>query len=75
MVANMKKKIPTLKKTPRKKLFPQFKVNVAISVGSFDIYIDLLEIMDEFIENNCIFGLCPIKKGGSLSRLHIQMVC
>jgi len=43
-------------------------------MGSFDISFDLLEKRDEFIENECIFGLCSIKKGEALSRLHMQMV-
>jgi hypothetical protein len=79
------KKIPQLEnpkniapKSPRKRAPTQRKemdVSVTIAVGSTDIPIDLLLKMEEFIEKECISGLCSIERGGALLRLHLQMVC
>jgi len=31
--------------------------------------------VDEFLQKECILGLCSIEQGGTLSRMHLQMVC
>jgi hypothetical protein len=51
------------------------EVNIAINVGCFDIPTKMLAIMEKFIEDRCVLGLCALEKGGSLSKLHFQMVC
>jgi hypothetical protein len=63
---------------PRKRVLAQRKemdVSVTIAVGSTDIPIDLLLKMEEFIEKECISGLCSIERGRALLRLYLQMVC
>ena len=62
-----------LKKTSRKTPTPpkQLDLSVTISMGSSDIDLESLKKMDEFIENECISGLCSIERGGALLRLHL----
>jgi len=68
----------TITRTSRTRAPPQPKeldVSVTISVGSDDIPIQLLEKVNDFLQKECILGLCSIKRGGTLSRIHLQMVC
>jgi hypothetical protein len=51
------------------------EVNITISVGCFDIPTMMLVIMEKFIEDRYVLGLCVLERGGSLSKLHFQMVC
>jgi len=68
----------TLKKPSRSKPLvspKQLELSVTISVGDFDIDIACLKKMQDFLETECISGLCSIGRGGALSRLRLQMVC
>ncbi len=51
------------------------EVNITISVWCFDIPTKMLTIMEKFIEDRCVLGLCALERGGSLSKLHFWMVC
>jgi len=44
-------------------------------VGSFDIPLEYLKKIKEFIEKKCISCLYSIEREGVLSRLYLQMVC
>jgi hypothetical protein len=46
------------------------EVNITISVGCFDIPTKMLAIMEKFIKDRCVLGLCALERGGSLSKLH-----
>jgi hypothetical protein len=35
----------------------------------------MLVIIKKFIEDKYVLGLCALERGGSLSKLHFQMVC
>ena len=73
-----KEKKVVIKKLARKPAVPEHReldVSVTISVGSDDIEVHLLQKVEEFINKECISGLCSIERGGALSRLHLQMVC
>ena len=65
-----------LEKTSRKTPVPpkQLDLSVTIFVGSSDIDLESLKKIEEFIENECISGLCSIERGEALLRLHLQMV-
>jgi hypothetical protein len=54
---------------------PLKRTDYTMSVGNTDIPTDLLLKMEEFIEKECIYGLCSIERGGALLRLYLQMVC
>jgi hypothetical protein len=51
------------------------EVNITISVWCFDIPTKMLIIMEKFIKDRCVLGLCVLERGGSLSKFHFQMVC
>jgi hypothetical protein len=46
------------------------EVNITISLGCFDIPTKMLAIMEKFIKDRCLLGLCDLERGGSLSKLH-----
>ena len=74
----IQKEKKVIKKPPKKPAVPEHReldVSVTISVGSDDIEVHLLQKVEEFINKECISGLCSIERGGALSRLHLQMVC
>ena len=73
-----KEKKVVIKKPAKKTVVPKHReldVSVTISIGSDDIEVHLLQKVEEFINKECISGLCSIEQGGALSRLHLQMVC
>jgi hypothetical protein len=43
------------------------EVSITISVGCYDIPTKMLAIMEKFIEDRCVLGLCVLEKGGSRS--------
>jgi hypothetical protein len=43
--------------------------------GCFDILTNMLAIMEKFIKDKCVLVLFALERGGSLSRLHLYMVC
>jgi len=47
------------------------EVNITISVGCFDIPTKMLAIMEKFIKDNCVSGLCVLERAGSFSKLHL----
>jgi hypothetical protein len=51
------------------------EVGITISVGCCDISTKMLAMMKKFIEDRCVSRLCALERGGSLSRLHLQMMC
>jgi hypothetical protein len=50
-------------------------VSIRISVGCFDILGEMLGMMEKFIMERCMLGLCVLDRGGTLSRLHLQIIC
>ena len=73
-----KKEKVVIKKLAKEPVVSQHRkldVSVTISVESDDIEVQLLQKAEEFINKECIFGLCSIERGGAMSRLHLQMVC
>jgi hypothetical protein len=71
-VLKVYKKIKEQKKLKDEKLL---EVNITINVGCFDIPTKMLAIMKKFIKYRCVLRLCALERGGSLSKLHFQMVC
>ncbi len=51
------------------------EISITISVGCFNIPTKLLAIVEKFIEDRCVSGLCALERGRSFSRIHLQMVC
>ncbi len=45
-----------------------------IVVGLSDVDPSLLFKMEVFIKKKCVVGLCALKRGGTFSHLHMQMV-
>ncbi len=50
-------------------------VSIRISVGCFDILGERLGMMEKFIMERYMLGLCVLDRGGTLSRLHLQIIC
>ncbi len=50
-------------------------VSIRISVGCFDILGEMLGMIEKFIMERCMLGLCVLDRGGTLSRLHLQIIC
>ena len=70
-------KQPVTKKNPRTRTTPskEMEFSVTISVGNDDISMEHLAKVEEFLQKECISGLCSIERGGGMLRLHLQMVC
>jgi hypothetical protein len=51
------------------------RVSIRISVGCFDILGEMLGMMEKFIMERCMLGLCVLGRGGTFSRLHLQIIC
>jgi hypothetical protein len=43
------------------------EVSITISAGCCDIPTKMLAIMEKFIEDKCVSGLCVLERGGSRS--------
>jgi hypothetical protein len=51
------------------------EISIVISVGCSNIPTKMLVIMEKFIEDKCVLGLCALEKGGSISKLHLSKWC
>ncbi|MCO5580051.1 hypothetical protein L7F22_033917 [Adiantum nelumboides] len=51
-----------------------YEVNVTASVGGDDINKGLIMQMQQFLEKECVAGMCSLERGGIAFHLHLQMV-
>jgi hypothetical protein len=50
------------------------EVSCTIAIGSVDIDVRLLQMVELFMERECVFGLCALERGGVMACLHFQTV-
>jgi len=51
------------------------EISITITIGWFNIFGEMLLIMEKFIEDLSVLGLCALERQGNFPKPHLQMVC